>query len=86
MAGRTPRSRSQKDMAKKARRMVKRTGRPQEMTSLQVRLQVIHLDLLCVFSCNRLCISKIMSTFDKQSWSFLCFLLLSHDISHTVLL
>lgn len=51
--GRTPKSRSLKDMAKKAKRMGRpQRQRPQEIESLQVQLQVISLFLCCMFCCN----------------------------------
>lgn len=57
MVAPTPRSRSRKAMEKKERRMERKMGKPQRRSpvtveSLQVQLQVICLDLLCVFTCN----------------------------------
>lgn len=57
MGGPTPRSRSLKDTAKKARRMLKRTERPQrkrpqEMESLQVQLQVMSFFSSAVIAVN----------------------------------
>lgn len=51
VVGLTPRSKNLKDMAKKARRMVNRTGRPQRR-SIQVQPQVMSLLLCCIFGFN----------------------------------
>lgn len=66
VVGRTPRSKSLKDTAKKARRTVNRMGKPQrrrplEMKSFQVQLQVMSLFLRCMFCFNTFLICPMSS-------------------------